>query len=69
MLKYLNANQKNFSRKLEIILSSRKLKQQIKSTVVKKILLDVKKKGDQAVLKYERKFSNVKSRDVSTFLE
>ena len=64
MLKYLNANQKNFSRKLEIILNARKLKQQKKSTVVKKILVDVKKKGDQAVLKYERKFSNVKSKSI-----
>ena len=45
MLKYLNANQKNFSRKLEIILNARKLKQQTKSTVVKKILVDVKKKA------------------------
>ena len=64
MLKYLNANQKNFSRKLEIILNARKLKQQTKSTVVKKILVDVKKKGDQAVLKYERKFSKVKSKSI-----
>ncbi len=62
MLKYLNADKKNFSQKLEIILSSRKLNQQIKSAEVKKILLDVKKRGDQAVLKYERKFSNIKSK-------
>ena len=44
MLKFLNANQKNFLKTLELILDSRKQKQQIQTTVVKKILLDVKKK-------------------------
>ena len=57
MLKFFNTNQKNFSKKLESILNLRKSKQKYKSATVKKILLDVKKKGDKAVIKYEKKFS------------
>ncbi len=62
MLKFLNANQKNFLKTLELILDSRKQKQQIQTTVVKKILLDVKKKGDKAVLMYEKRYSKIRSR-------
>ena len=54
MLKFFNANQKNFLKKLEFILNSRKLKQQNKSTLVKKILSNVKQKGDVAVINYEK---------------
>ncbi len=62
MLKIFNANQKNFSRKLESILDIRKQKQKNKSFIVKKILFDVKNQGDKAVIKYEKKFSNIKSK-------
>ena len=62
MLKYCNANEKNFSKKLETILNLRRQKQQNQSSIVKKILSDVRKKGDKAVIKYERKFSNVKTK-------
>ena len=51
MLRYFNANQKNSIEKLEIILNSRKFKQQNQSSNVKKILIDVKKNGDKSVLK------------------
>ena len=61
MLKFFNTNQKNFSKKLELILNLRKSKQKYKSATVKKILLDVKKKGDKAVIIYEKKFSKIKS--------
>ena len=61
MLRYFNANQKNSIEKLEIILNSRKFKQQNQSSNVKKILIDVKKNGDKSVLKYEKKFSKVKT--------
>ena len=60
MLRYFNANQKNSIEKLEIILNSRKQKQQNQSSNVKKILIDVKKNGDKSVLKYEKKFSKDK---------
>ncbi len=62
MLKFIDSNQKNFSKKLESILEIRKLKQQNQSSVVKKILLDVKKQGDKAVIKYEKKYSKIKSK-------
>ena len=61
MLKFFNANQKSSLKKLELILNKRKLKQQTKSAIVKKILFDVKKYGDKAVIKYEKKFSKIKS--------
>ena len=61
-MKFLNANKKNFSKKLELILNSRRQNQQIETAVVKKILLDVKKNGDKAVLNYERRFSKIKTR-------
>ena len=63
MLKLFNANKKNFSKKLELILNLRKLKQQNQSSVIKKILSEVKKKGDKAVIKFEKKFSNIRSKN------
>ncbi len=60
MLKFFNANQKNFLKKLDIVLSVRKLQQKNQSSSVKKILYDVRKEGDKAVIKYEKKFSNIK---------
>ena len=60
MLKFFNANQKNFLKKLDIILSVRKLQQKNQSSSVKKILYDVRKEGDKAVIKYEKKFSKIK---------
>ena len=60
MLKFFNANQKNFLKKLDIVLSVRKLQQKNQSSSVKKILCDVKKGGDKAVIKYEKKFSKTK---------
>ena len=52
MLKFFNANKKDSIKKLKFILESRKLKQKIKSSEVKKINSIVKKQGDKAVLKY-----------------
>ncbi len=62
MLKFFNANKKNSLKKLEVILNSRKLSQQNKSSIVKKIISTVKKNGDKAVIKYEKKFSKIKSK-------
>ena len=55
MLKFFNANKKSSLKKLEVILNSRKLSQQNKSSIVKKIISTVKKNGDKAVIKYEKK--------------
>ncbi len=60
MLRFFNANKKNSIHQLNLILSSRKLKQKTKSALVKNILFNVKKNGDRAVFNYEKKFSNVK---------
>ena len=62
MLKFLNANEKKFFDKLEISLNSRKLNKKNKSVTVKKIILNVRKQGDFALLKYEKKFSKIKSK-------
>ena len=60
-MKYLNANKKNALYNLEKVLNARKSKQQNQSKIVKKLLLDVKKYGDKSVLKYEKKFSKLKT--------
>ena len=62
MLKYFNFNTSNSLKKLEIILDKRKIKQKSQSAAVKKILEDVKIKGDKAVIYYEKRFSKIKSR-------
>ena len=62
MLKKINGNQKNFINKLELILEKRKLNQNSKIDIVKKIISDVKKNGDKALIKYEKKFSNIKTK-------
>jgi histidinol dehydrogenase len=62
MLKFLNYNKKNSLDNLEVILNKRKLIQKNKASVVKKIISNVKKNGDKAIIKYEKKFSKVKSR-------
>ena len=61
MIKFLNANQKNSLKKLEIILSKRKIKTTFSIFYIKKILYNVKKSGDQAVINYEKKFSKIRN--------
>jgi histidinol dehydrogenase len=60
MLKKLNGNQKNFQKKLESILNARKLVQKNKSNIIKPIIKNVKKNGDKAIIRYEKKFSSLK---------
>ena len=62
MLKFLDANKKNFSKKLESTLNMRKINQKNQSVSVKKIIEEVKKIGDKALIKYEKKFSIFKSK-------
>ena len=61
MLKFLNFSKKRSLKNLEIILNKRKLTQKNQTFIVNKIISDVKKNGDKAVLKYERKFSKIKN--------
>ena len=60
MLKYFNGYQKNFEKKLDTILNKRKMGNSKKLPVVKKIIADVLKNGDISVIKYEKKFNNLK---------
>ncbi len=62
MLKFFNTNQQSFLKKLDIILSKRKSEQKKQSVNIRKILLDVKNRGDKAVIKYELKYSKIKSK-------
>ena len=57
MIKILNFYNKNFERELDKLLSNRKSK--IKSSFVSviNIIKDIKKNGDRALLKYERRFN------------
>ena len=57
MIKILDSKIKNFDVVLDKLLSKRKNKVQLNSVSVTKIIKDVKKNGDKAVLKYEKKFN------------
>ena len=63
MIKYLNGNPENFTNKLDLILSKRKSLQSKQSKNISWIIKDVKKNGDKALLKYEKKFSHVKNKN------
>ncbi len=60
MLKILKYNKKNSLKNLETFLNKRKFLQKKQTSVVSKIIRDVEKKGDKAVLYYEKKFSKIK---------
>ncbi|WP_440934702.1 histidinol dehydrogenase [Candidatus Pelagibacter sp.] len=56
-MKILNSKSKNFDKLLENLLLQRKKKIQSDSVTVTKIIKDVKKNGDKALLKYEKRFN------------
>ncbi len=57
MIKIINGKNKNFDLTLAKLLSRRKNKVQLNSVSVTKIINDVKKNGNKAVLKYEKRFN------------
>ena len=57
MIKILDSKLKNFDKILDRLLFKRKNKIQLDSVSVTKIIKDVKKNGDKAILKYEKKFN------------
>ena len=57
MIKILDSKNKNFDKTLDALLSKRKNKVQLNSVSVIKIIKDVKKNGDKAILKYEKRFN------------
>ena len=56
-MKILNSKSKNFDKLLENLLLQRKKKIQSDSVSVTNIIKDVKKNGDKALLKYEKRFN------------
>ena len=64
MLKILKYKKKNSLKTLEILLNKRKFIQK-KSLAVIRIIENVKKNGDKAVLYYEKKFSKIRSKSNS----
>ena len=57
MIKVLDSKTKNFDETLNRLLSQRKKKIYLSSVSVTKIIKDVQKNGDKAILKYEKKFN------------
>ena len=58
MIKYINCNKKSYLNKLKYYLSKRSSVDIKKLKIVDKIINDVKKNGDKALAKYEKKFTN-----------
>ena len=56
-MKILDINTKNFYKKLDYLLLKRKNKIQSKSVSVTNIIKDVRKNGDKALIKYEKRFN------------
>ena len=54
-MKVLDSNNKNFDKNLDSLLLQRKKKVQSSSVSVSSIINDVRKNGDKALLKYEKR--------------
>ena len=67
MLKNLNYNQKNSHKTLMTFLEKRKSIQKSQTLAVNRIIQNVKKNGDKAVLSYEKKFSKIKTKSNKIF--
>ncbi|MDC3076609.1 histidinol dehydrogenase [Candidatus Pelagibacter sp.] len=65
MIKFLDTRNKNYKRRLINFLEIRRSGKTIDTTIVKKILNDVKLNKKSALLKYEKKFSKNKSIKIS----
>ena len=63
MLKILNYNNQNSLKTLQVFLDKRKYIQKNQTSIVSKIIKNVKKNGDRAVINYEKKFSKVKKKN------
>ncbi len=62
MIKVLKLNNRNSLKSLKSFLDKRKYIQRNKTSTIINIIRDVKKYGDKAVLKYEKKFSRIKTK-------
>ena len=57
-MKILNSNSKNFYSELDKIINKRKVINKSNLKIAEKIINDVRKHKDSALIKYERKFNN-----------
>jgi len=57
MIKILNCKNNNYVSKLNKLLTKRKSKDVISKNIVERIIRDVRKNGDSAIIKYEKKYS------------
>ena len=55
MIKILNCKNKNYASKLSELLIKRKSKDVISKNIVERIIREVRKNGDNAIIKYEKK--------------
>ena len=62
MLKNLNFDKKKSLKILKVFLDKRKSIQKNQTAIVSKIIQNVKKNGDKAVINYEKKFSKIKTK-------
>ncbi len=60
MIKTLNTKSKKFQKELSYYLNIRKINFSSKASVVKKIVIDVKKNKDKSIIKYEKKFNKLR---------
>jgi len=67
MLKTFNYNKNGAHEALEVFLNRRKTTQKNIASSVYKIIKDVKRNGDKAVLKYEKKYSKIKTKSIKIF--
>ena len=58
MIKVLYSNKKDFKNKFKKLLLERRELDKKTYNIVNKIIKDVKKRGDQALVHYEKKFQN-----------
>ena len=68
MLRVLKFNKKNSFKVLKIFLDKRKSVQKNQTSIVSKIIDNVKKNGDKAVINYEKKFSKLKTKSKNILL-
>ena len=67
IIKNIVYKDKNFFNQLKKFLEKRKIDQNQNSSIVKKIIIDVKKDKDNAILKYEKKFNKNSQIKISGF--
>ena len=65
ILKVIKLSNKKSLKKLKNFLNKRKYIQKNQTTIVSKIINNVKRNGDKAVLNYEKKFSKIKKKSTN----